>query len=96
MLSGLSFKKVVGTAPMFKFFVSISSTIFYLVSTSNITPIKGHLQIGYVDVTIWFYAALGGVFGAQFGAILLNKIPTKIVKNIFIILLLISAYKMIF
>lgn len=95
MLSGLSFKKVAGTAPMFKFFVSVSSTIIYLISTTNIIPIDGHIQIGYVDVTIWFYTAIGGLIGAQLGAILLHKIPAKVAKNIFVILLFISAYKML-
>jgi len=95
MLSGLSFKRVAGTAPMFKFFVSVSSTIFYLISTTNISSVNGHIQIGYVDVTIWFYTAIGGMIGAQFGAILLNKIPAKVAKNIFIVLLFISAYKML-
>jgi len=96
ILSGLSFKKVVGTAPMFKFFVSVSSTIFYLANTTDIKAIDGHIQLGYVDLNIWLFTAIGGLFGAQFGALLLNKIPTKLVKNVFIILLLFSAYKMIF
>ncbi len=95
MLSGLSFKKVAGTAPMFKFFVSVSSTAFYLLSVTDIPAVKGHIQIGYVDVTIWFYTAIGGMIGAQFGAVLLNKIPAKVAKNIFVVLLFISAYKML-
>ena len=95
MLSGLSFKKVVGTAPMFKFFVSLSSTIFYLTTVNEISAIEGHIQIGYVDLNIWLFTAIGGMIGAQVGALLLNKTPTKIIKNIFIILLLASAYKMI-
>jgi uncharacterized membrane protein YfcA len=80
---------------MFKFFVSVSSTLFYLISTTDISPIKGHIQIGYVDITIWFYTAIGGMIGAQLGAILLNKIPSKVAKNIFVVLLFISAYKML-
>jgi uncharacterized membrane protein YfcA len=96
MLSGAPFKKVIGTAPIFKLFVSLGAVVLYMMSESNITPIKGHFQIGYVDINIWFFTAIGGFVGAQFGAILTSKLKADSIRYIFIGLLVLSSYKMTF
>ena len=66
--------------------------ILPMVITSSIFYYKGN----YIDWKLGILCAIGGIFGGIIGAKLLNKIPTRKVKILFIIFLLYVSLKMLF
>lgn len=50
----------------------------------------------YIDWKLGFYCALGGIIGGYIGAKLLKRIPTKILKIVFIVFLIYVSGRMMF
>ncbi len=55
-----------------------------------------YLSNNYVDWNITWKAMVGGVVGGAIGAFLLNKCPSKILRKIFGIFMILAAIRMIF
>lgn len=55
-----------------------------------------YLSHNYVDWNITGKAMVGGVVGGAIGAFLLNKCPSKILRKIFGIFMILAAIRMIF
>ena len=65
--------------------------ILPMVITSSFFYYKGH----YIDWKIAILCAIGGTIGGYIGAKLLKKLPEKILKIAFTILLIYASYKML-
>lgn len=65
--------------------------ILPMVITSGIFYYKND----YVDWNLGIKCAIGGIIGGIIGAKLLNKVPTKILKILFILFLIYTSAKMI-
>ena len=65
--------------------------ILPMVITSSFFYYKG----SYIDWKLSFLCAIGGTIGGYFGAKLLKKLPTKILKIAFTIFLIYASLKMI-
>ena len=71
---GKEAKVAVGTSFLFVLLIAVSSLI-------------AHYRLGNVDYKMGLFLAVGGVFGAQMGALILESVPVEIFKRCFAILM---------
>ncbi len=74
--------------------VSIATSQFMIAVTAATGAIV-YFIAGGIDVYVVAPAALGTVLGSTVGSLLMNKVPTKVLKTVFQVLLLYLGYQMI-
>jgi len=88
-------KKVAGTSCGVIIFISIASSIGYIINGANIENMPKY-SIGYVNLKAAIPLIIGSVSFAPVGAILNYKIKTEFLKKIFALFLMIIAIKIAF
>ena len=91
----LPLNKSIGTTSLFTFFVSITSAFFYLTHSTDIKVVDSHYLIGFIDITVFIYVAIGGIIGANLGVLLIDKIPKKTTRTIFVLFLIFGGINML-
>ena len=71
-------------------------TSFAAILMISLSAVFAHSKFQHVDFKIGILLGLGGIFGAQIGARLLQNVSTDIFRKIFAVILLILAVKMFF
>ncbi|AOE48899.1 membrane protein [Kangiella sediminilitoris] len=84
----------IGTAAACGLPLAIMATIGYIVMGWDVTSLPAY-HFGYVYWPAMIAIAIGSVITAPFGAFLAHKLPTKVIKRIFAVLLIIVAVKII-
>lgn len=74
--------------------VSIATSQFMIAVTAA-TGALVYFIAGGIDVYVVAPAALGTVLGSTIGSLLMNKLPTRVIKTVFQVLLLYLGYQMI-
>ncbi len=72
------------------------ATALLIILPLTIVSVYFYLSNNYVDWNITWKAMVGGVVGGAIGAFLLNKCPSKILRKIFGIFMILAAIRMIF
>ncbi|WP_024831934.1 sulfite exporter TauE/SafE family protein [Ruminiclostridium josui] len=72
------------------------ATALLIILPLTIVSVYFYLTNNYVDWNITWKAMVGGVVGGAIGAFLLNKCPSKILRKIFGIFMILAAIRMIF
>lgn len=84
----------IGTAAACGLPLAVTATIGYIITGWNIEQLPAY-HLGYVYWPAMIAIALGSVVTAPVGAYLAHKLPTKVIKQIFAVLLIIVAIKII-
>lgn len=74
--------------------VSIATSQF-MIAVIAATGAVVYFVVGRVDFYVVAPAALGTVAGSTIGSLLMNKLPVKVIKTVFLILLVYFGYQMI-
>lgn len=61
-----------------------------------VSSIAAHYRLGNIDYRVGLLMGIGGIFGAQIGALLLEDVPTALFKKIFAGLLAVLALYLFF
>ncbi len=75
-------------------FASIGGIIGYIVNGLDVPGLPSY-SIGYVNLTSWLLLAVPGVAMAQVGALTAHKMPARLLRYIFVIIMLYMGLKMI-
>lgn len=89
---GHTMVRAVATSTTIGLPVSIFGAIVYSCQTA---PIPGSAMVGYVFLPAFFGLSVGSVLAAPFGARLASRVPARVLRRGFAILLLILAIKML-
>jgi uncharacterized membrane protein YfcA len=89
---GKSMAKAVATSTTIGFPVSMCGAIVYACQTA---PVQNSQMFGYLFLPAFFGLSLGSVIAAPFGARLASRVPAKLLKSGFAILLLVLAVKLL-
>lgn len=84
----------IGTAAACGLPLAIMATVGYIITGWQIDELPAY-HLGYVYWPAMIAIALGSVITAPFGAYLAHKLPTKVIKRIFAVLLIVVAIKII-
>ncbi len=72
------------------------ATALLIILPLTLVSVYFYLSHNYVDWNITWKAMVGGVVGGALGAFLLNKCPSKVLRKIFGIFMILAAIRMIF
>jgi uncharacterized membrane protein YfcA len=87
------FKRAVGTASAIGLPIAVAGSVGYLVlglTASNLPP----SSLGYIYLPAWAGISLTSILLAPLGARLAHRLPTRILKRIFIVCLLLLTVRM--
>ncbi len=87
-------KKAIGTSSALSFLISFFGAVFFLFMGMH--SVHVHESIGYLYLPAFFVISVISFFTAPYGAKLTHRLPTKILKKIFGIVLLAAGAIMIF
>lgn len=87
-------KKAIGTSSALSFLISLFGALFFLLVGMHSTPIED--SVGYLYIPAFLIISIISFFVAPFGAKLAHILPTKILKRIFGLALLVAGLVMIF
>jgi uncharacterized protein len=90
----IPFRYAVGTAAFTTFLTAFSATISYLI-IGYVEHVKHLGSIGYIYIPALISMGIGMLITTPIGAKLTNKIPTKILKKTFAVILFITAINML-
>ncbi len=90
---GHSMVRAVATSTTIGLPVSIFGAIVYSCQTS---PVHTSTMLGYLFLPAFFGLSIGSVLAAPFGAKLASRVPTRVLRRGFAILLLVLAVKLLF
>ena len=93
MLFGFSLIKAIGISSVFISLTAIGGTISYIISGWGVTILP--YSIGYVSIINFLLISLFSVPFAQLGAKFTHKLPEKLLKRIFGVIILYIALKML-
>ena len=94
MIFGFSLVKSIGISSVFISLTAIGGTISYIISGWNVNPFP--YSIGYISIINFLLIASFSVPFAQVGAKFTHKMPEKLLKRIFALVVLYIALKMLF
>ena len=78
LMLGYTPQKVVGTSFMVILFISLSALL-------------AHNKLGHIDYKIGALLGIGGILGAQFGAVLVKDVSPEVFKKIFAVFLVVMG-----
>ncbi len=90
---GHTMVRAVATSTTIGLPVSIFGAIVYSCQTS---PVHTSTMLGYLFLAAFFGLSFGSVLAAPFGAKLASRVPTRVLRRGFAILLLVLAVKLLF
>lgn len=87
-------KKAIGTSSALSFLISLFGALFFLLFGMQSAPVED--SVGYLYIPAFLIVSVVSFFAAPFGVKLAHILPTKILKRIFGLVLLIAGLIMIF
>jgi uncharacterized membrane protein YfcA len=96
MVLALRFKMhtAVATSLGMMIFTSIGGIVGYIINGLGVPGRPPH-SIGYINLTSWLLLAIPGIAMAQVGALTAHKIPARLLKYIFVVVMFYMGLKMI-
>lgn len=86
--------KAVGTSLAVMFFTAAGGAVGYLISGLDVAGLPEY-SVGYINLPSWGLLALTSVGMAQLGAITAHKLPARLLRYIFIAVMLYMGLKML-
>ncbi|QVL56950.1 MAG: sulfite exporter TauE/SafE family protein [Simkaniaceae bacterium] len=87
-------KKAIGTSSALSFLISLFGALFFLLMGMHSTPVDD--TVGYLYIPAFIIISIISFFAAPYGVKLAHRLPTKILKRVFGLVLLIAGAIMIF
>ena len=88
-------KKAIGTSAALGFPISVVGTVGYIVNGWSVTMGEEY-TFGFVYIPAVLFISATSFFTAPYGARLAHKLPVKILKKVFALLLIVLSLKMLF